>query len=142
EGKARIVGLTEEHVAANDTLIHCIFYMFAPTFPIDSVKLVASATGMDINVEKFLQVGERIINVVRAFNVREGVTRKDDILPTRLMKEPHTVGASKDKLVTKEMLDKMLDEYYDFRMWDRTGVPTKPKLEELGLKEVADELSI
>jgi aldehyde:ferredoxin oxidoreductase len=142
EGKARIVGLTEEHVAANDTLIHCIFYMFAPTFPIDSVKLVASATGMDINVEKFLQVGERIINVVRAFNVREGVTRKDDILPTRLMKEPHTAGASKDKLVTKEMLDKMLDEYYDFRMWDRAGVPTKPKLEELGLKEVADELSV
>jgi len=143
EGKAKVVVFTEEHVAANDTLIHCLFYMFAPTFPIDSVKLLAPATGMDIDVEKFLKVGERVINVVRAFNVREGSTRQDFTLPSRLMKEPHTAGASKGRLVTKEMLDKMLDEYFDLRKWDKgTGIPTRGKLEELGLKEVADELSM
>ncbi|MCX8205314.1 MAG: aldehyde ferredoxin oxidoreductase family protein [Candidatus Nezhaarchaeota archaeon] len=137
EGKALRVKDTEEQVAANDTLVHCLFYMFTPLFPEHSVKLLTSATGMELDVAAFLKVGERVLNLTRMFNVREGFSRKDDVLPRRLMERPHTSGASKDRLLTKEMLDKMLDEYYDLRGWVKeTGVPSEGKLEELGLKKL------
>jgi len=74
----------------------------------------------------------------RAFNLREGLTRKDDTLPERFLKEPLSVGASKEQVVD---LERMIDEYYVCRGWEkRTGFPTRAKLEEIGLKEIADEL--
>jgi aldehyde:ferredoxin oxidoreductase len=89
-------------------------------------------------------MGERIYNVEKAFNCRFGFgERVDDRVPTKFMEDipPLPPRDTEKALVTKEKLKQLLDEYYELRGWDvATGLPTRAKLEELGLKDVADEL--
>jgi aldehyde:ferredoxin oxidoreductase len=108
----------------------------------NTASLLEAVTGLKYSPEEVQKVGERINNLARAFNVREGFTRADDTLPERLMTEPLKEGASKGQLISKEDLKLMLDEYYTERGWDiNTGAPTREKLTELGLEYVAEELS-
>ena len=88
-----------------------------------------------------VRIGERIYTLERAFNAREGFTRQDDTLPKRLMEEPIKAGASKGQIFTQEKLDQLLEEYYDLYGYDERGIPTRDRLETLGLGPVADELS-
>jgi aldehyde:ferredoxin oxidoreductase len=105
----------------------------------NTADLMEAVTGLKFTAEEVEAVGERINNLARAFNVREGFTRDDDRLPERLMTEPLEVGASKGHVISKEDLKQMLDEYYTERGWDlNTGAPTREKLKELGLGYVAD----
>jgi aldehyde:ferredoxin oxidoreductase len=83
-------------------------------------------------------IGERIYNIERAFNVREGLDRRADVLPERLLKEKLASGPSQGHVVE---LEQMLEDYYRIRGWDSNGVPTREKLRELGLDHVVDELS-
>ena len=84
-------------------------------------------------------VGERIINVERAFNIREGIRRKDDTLPRRFREEPLTEGESKDTVFE---LEPMIDEYYGERGWDlETGIPITETLRRLGLDRASADLS-
>jgi aldehyde:ferredoxin oxidoreductase len=85
-------------------------------------------------------IGERIITLARAFNVREGISRKDDTLPERFFEEPIPEGPSKGMVINKEKFMTILDEYYDLMGWDKNGIPTKTKLMELGLADVTDEI--
>ena len=102
--------------------------------------ILNAATGWNMTMKEYMKVGERAIDLTRAFNAREGLTRKDDQLPKRLM-EPLPDGIFAGKPLTQEMLDSMLDNYYELRGWDnRTGIPTRAKLEAIGLRFVADEL--
>jgi len=95
-------------------------------------------TGVKISGKDALAIGERITNYDRAFNVREGLTRADDALPERFTKETLKEGESKDHVVD---INLMVDEYYDARGWDRaTGFQSRNKLEQLGMKAVADDL--
>jgi len=84
-------------------------------------------------VEELERVGERVINLERLFNVREGVRRKDDVLPWRVMHEPILAGPSAGMYCPTEELSAMLDRYYAVRGWDTDGVPTKARLSALGL---------
>jgi aldehyde:ferredoxin oxidoreductase len=80
----------------------------------------------------------RIVNLERAFNVREGMTRSDDTLPRRFRESPLSEGLSSGTVVK---LDPMLDEYYSERGWNlKTGIPTRKTLENLSLEYVADDL--
>ncbi len=109
----------------------------------NTAALMEAVTGLDFTPEEVMKVGERVNNLAKAFNVREGFTRADDTLPERLMTEPLKAGASKGHLTSREELDTMLDEYYSLRGWDvKTGTPTRAKLDELGLAYVADELHL
>jgi len=90
------------------------------------------ATGMDFT-DKLLQTGERVYNLERMILNREGVTRKDDDLPTRIKTEPLPDGPAKGHLITQKMLDEMLDEYYQTRGWNAKGIVTTEKVAELGL---------
>ncbi len=81
-----------------------------------------------------MTVGERIFNLGRLFNVREGVDRILDVLPNRFS-ERLQEGGSADEAITKEDLDRMLDEYYDLRGWSKEGIPKEGTLSRLGLKE-------
>ncbi len=104
------------------------------------VGIFRSITGWDITHEEMLTMGDRAWNLARAFNVREGVTRKDDILPDRLS-EPLPDGAVRGERISKWELENALYLYYELRGWNKeTGIPTKGKLGELGLQFVADEL--
>jgi aldehyde:ferredoxin oxidoreductase len=78
-------------------------------------------------------VGERVINLERLFNVREGVRRRDDTLPWRVMHEPIPDGPSAGACCPPDELDRMLDRYYALRGWDADGVPTRERLSALGL---------
>jgi aldehyde:ferredoxin oxidoreductase len=99
--------------------------------------MLANVTGWKFDEEDFRKTGDRIYNVQRLFNVREGMTRADDNLPKRLLEEPLPEGPAKGHVV--ENLDELLDAYYELRGWDKeTGNPTPEKLQELGLEEYLD----
>jgi aldehyde:ferredoxin oxidoreductase len=92
-------------------------------------------------MQEYMQAGARAVNLTRAFNAREGLSRKDDQLPKRIM-EPLPDGLFAGKPFTQEMLDSMLDNYYELRGWDKkTGLPTKSTLETLGLGFASEELA-
>jgi aldehyde:ferredoxin oxidoreductase len=102
-----------------------------------------AVTGLVFTPEEVARVGERINNLARTFNVREGFSRADDTFPERLMTEPLQSGASKGHMISREDLKTMLDEYYTVRGWNlATGIPTRGKLVELGLGYVADQLGV
>jgi aldehyde:ferredoxin oxidoreductase len=107
----------------------------------NTAALMEAVTGLQFTADEVWRVGERINNLARAFNVREGFGRADDTLPERIMTEPLKAGASKGHYVSREELGLMLDEYYTARGWDlKTGIPTKEKLNDLGLGYVAEQL--
>ena len=99
----------------------------------NTADLVNAASGMSFTAEEIQQIGERLNNIARLFNIGAGFTRKDDTFPRRLMTEPIKAGASKGQLISQKDLDEMLDEYYSARGWDKDGSPTDAKLKELGL---------
>ena len=101
-----------------------------------AVKLLSAATGWSLTVRELEDILDRVYNLERAFNVRQGITRKHDVYPVR----PEYANTSLGKEELKEH-ERMLDEYYRKRGWDiKTGVPTRETLEKLGLKYAADEL--
>ena len=105
----------------------------------DSLEGYKYLTGRDVSMKEGLKVGERIINLARAFNAREGIGRKDDTMPERILTEPVKGGPTDGARV--QDLDAMLDEFYTECGWDvEAGWPTRAKLEELGLKDAADQL--
>jgi aldehyde:ferredoxin oxidoreductase len=107
----------------------------------DYVKLIATATGWDFGIDEFRKCGERIYNLMRAFCVREGITRKADILPKRLMEDPLPEGPAKGMTIDKDMLEMLKDAYYKIRGWDQeTGKPTIEKLKELELDDLTQDM--
>jgi len=102
------------------------------------LKTLWMATGWDLAVNEAMTIGERIVNLRRAFNVREGICEGDERLPKRLTQEAHRSGGAKGKTVP---LEQMLEEYYHLRGWDRkSGRPSKETLNRLGLDDVAKDL--
>ena len=107
----------------------------------DLTGLVSSATGWDFDVAAFRQTGERVYNLARAYSALEGLTRQDDTLPGRLMKDPLPSGPAAGMLIESDTLEMMKDAYYQRRGWDpATGTPTPQKLHELELDFLVEEL--
>jgi aldehyde:ferredoxin oxidoreductase len=98
------------------------------------VRMVNAVTGWDLDVAELERIGERICNLERLFNCREGISRKDDTLPWRVQHEPIPDGPSKGMYCPPEELSRMLDEYYDLRGWTRDGIPTRDRLTALDLE--------
>ncbi|HEC81716.1 MAG TPA: aldehyde ferredoxin oxidoreductase [Thermoplasmatales archaeon] len=130
EGRASFVKEVQDERAAAYSLVVCDF---APLDVSDFVEMLNAATGFSYTSESYLLAGERIWNLIRLFNIREGVTRADDTLPKRVF-EPMKGGATDGVKLTGEMFNKMLDEYYGLRGWSPEGVPTDETLKRLGLK--------
>jgi aldehyde:ferredoxin oxidoreductase len=143
KGKGKVVAWFENYLAVLDSLGLCkLTYKLPWVHPREVARALSFATGISYNLEKLMKCGERICNVEKAFNARLGLTRKHDTLPRRFLEEPAERGARKGKQLGT-VLPQMLDEYYKARGWDKqTGLPTRIKLESLGLKEIADELDI
>ena len=96
------------------------------------------ATGIEFSEDNVKTVGERITNLMRAYNAIHGITRADDRLPRRFVEEPFESGGAKGQIAHAE---EMLDEYYTLRGWDfKRGWPTTSTLERLGLADVAVRL--
>jgi aldehyde:ferredoxin oxidoreductase len=101
-------------------------------------KLFSAVTGIDTDEKSMSLAGERIWNLERAIMIREGRTRNDDTLP------PHFFLNKLGKLdpIDKAKFEQLKDQYYNLRGWDSSGKPTRQKLEQLGLKDVADALGV
>jgi aldehyde:ferredoxin oxidoreductase len=133
EKRSEIVKSQQDYYAACDCLVACQFVKDAIGKE-RYVKMLNAATGMKMTTDEFVRVGERIWNLVRMFNLREGFSRKDDTLPKRILTEPLPSGIARGQRLTESQLNKMLDEYYALREWDiQTGTPNKEKLRKLEL---------
>ncbi|MDZ4132315.1 MAG: aldehyde ferredoxin oxidoreductase family protein, partial [Dethiobacteria bacterium] len=132
KGKGVIVAHLQNYLAALDTFVKCDFATYGIKDATYATMLEA-AVGEEWNVEKLMQLGERVWNQIRLFNLREGFTRADDTLPKRFTDEPLPDGPYAGAKITLEDLDQLLDEYYAVRGWDKEGKPTAEKLKALGL---------
>jgi len=140
--KALVVKTTEDVYAIRDTLLVCWYTVsWPPIYWIeDFANVLPAVTGEKEfgSVKDLLKIGERIVNLERCFNVREGMSRKDDTIPARFTREPMPGGPGKGQVVN---LDVMLDEYCGLRGWDKeTGIPEQDTLKKFGLKKELKEL--
>jgi aldehyde:ferredoxin oxidoreductase len=102
--------------------------------PRETVELIKLATGWeDYSLEEYALTNERLWTLRRLFNVREGLGRKDDILPERHFTLPISAGAKKGSVVSRTEFETALDKFYEQRGWDKEGIPTKEKVKALGL---------
>ena len=148
EGKA--AGLIDnEH---NQNLADCLGFcrMLTTSFNVGVPKglrikqlseLYAIGTGMPITHEEVIEAIDRGLDLGRAYDCREGLTREQDRIPKRFLDTVVTEGPQKGQIVEEEKLEQMKSEYYALKGWDvATGIPMRETLEKRGLKYVADDL--
>ncbi|MEX1330099.1 MAG: aldehyde ferredoxin oxidoreductase C-terminal domain-containing protein, partial [Desulfobacterales bacterium] len=115
----------------------CKFFMYADITLEHLAEIYSAMTGWEVSGEDLMTVGERVLNLQRMFNVREGVARADDQLPARVLQQPAFGFYEKEAQCATQNFDDMLDEYYDARKWDKqTGKPSEEILKELGLENI------
>ncbi|MCJ8499569.1 aldehyde ferredoxin oxidoreductase family protein [Desulfatitalea alkaliphila] len=134
EGKAEILKGEQDYLAGTDTLVKCDFGAFAVP-PEVYARLLQAATGRPVSATFFNELGERIWNQTRLFNLREGIKPEDDRLPRRIAEEPLPDGPHKGQRISAEDMNRMRADYYRVRGWDAQGRPTPQTLARLGLNE-------
>ncbi len=142
--KVRATMLSQFFYSLLDTLTLCDF-CWGPgaLFSFRDIEdLVTAATGWRVTFWELMKAGERRVNLMRAYNAREGFDRNNDCLPQRVF-EPLPEGPSKGRRVDRQRLEEAIGHYYRMMHWDpSTGNPTRGKLMELGLGWVAEQLRI
>jgi len=137
---------TQYTYSALDTLSLCTFVYGAGWqlyTPVDMAEITSAATGWEISVDEMQQIGQKRVNLMRAFNLREGLTRDHDDLPQKLYRKALEGGRSDGVLLEREELQAGIDMYYDQAGWQgSTGVPQRSTLEGIGLAWVADDLGL
>jgi aldehyde:ferredoxin oxidoreductase len=129
EGKAENVVVMQNLMSMFDSLTCCKFVLFGGMTVQPLVDFLNFVTGWEFSREEFMQTGERIFTLKRLYNVRKGISRKDDTLPRRFL--THRRGGGTNEV---PHLGRMLGEYYDLRGWDEFGIPTTDRLERLGIE--------
>lgn len=128
------------HIITWRTFLNCApMCIFVPWSYNQVADLVRGVTGWNVSLYELFKVGERAIQLSRAFNIREGFGAKDDVLPERFS-EPLTAGTLKESAIKPEVFAKARATYYGMVGWDERGVPRKEKLQELGIGWVWDKL--
>jgi aldehyde:ferredoxin oxidoreductase len=147
EGKAEIVIWLQNYQVGTNTLVKCDFVKRyaedggSPT-PSELAEFLSAATGRARSSDDIELVGERIWNLIRLYNLREGITRQDDDLPYRIREEELQNPPAEGRKLSRPDLDRMLDEYYRLRGWGADGVPGAAKLAELGLAKEGQHLGV
>jgi aldehyde:ferredoxin oxidoreductase len=162
--KARAVAYCQDRSAVINTLVLCdwLFPIFVSQSREDRLgdtsaesKLLSAATGMDISEEQLNRIGERVFNLERAIMVREGRTRKEDTLHESYFRQTESKPGGRQERQTSPNLstdrttpvplqefEEAKEEYYRIRGWDeRTGIPTREKLADLGIEDIGVELN-
>jgi aldehyde:ferredoxin oxidoreductase len=144
--KIRFSVASQQMYSAMDSLNLCQF-VYGPAWqlygPDDMVELVRAVTGWEnVSFDELQKVGERRVNMMRAFNAREGFDRKNDVIPEKLFK-PLVGGVSDGWKLDRDEVNTAIEKYYEICGWEaETGNPTRAKLDELDLGWVADQLGI
>jgi aldehyde:ferredoxin oxidoreductase len=143
EGKGDIVKYNQDYVAAVELVNACTFPAHNLEFfglELIGQMLVAAVGESKYGSADYLwHVGEKVYNLERCFNIRDGFSRKDDTLPKRMYSEPLQGGLRDGELYRTP--DVIIDEYYEARGWDKNGIPTKATLKRLGLEEVDKDIT-
>lgn len=137
---------TQYTYSAADTASVCQF-VYGPGWqlygPQDMADLMSAATGWDVSVEEMQEIGRRRLNLMRAYNAREGLSRDQDTLPKKLFKNALKGGRSDGIILEDTELQAGLDMYYEQAGWDvSSGTPTRTTLEDVGLAWAADDLGL
>ena len=133
--------LTTQYLySAMDSINVCQF-VYGPAWQLydakQLVEVTRAITGWDVTLEEMMELGERRLNMLRAFNAREGIGREEDKLPEKMFKKALKGGRSDGYKVDREQWNKMMDVYFEKAGWDvATGTPSQEKLESLGLEWV------
>lgn len=142
--KVRFAIYTQLVYSLMDTATVCAF-VYGPSWQLYNLEqfteMIGAVTGWNVNLFELIKVGERRLNLMRAFNAREGVGREADTVPKKLAQGLQG-GASDGVIVTVEEIEAAKDLYYEMLGWDENGLPRRAKLEELALGWVADELNL
>ena len=139
--KAFLVKDGEDYGAIIDSIGNCKSggsFVMAEIYWKESADAIHAVTGMEMTVEKLKVIGERIYNLMRCYNALHGITREDDVLPSRFTKVPSTSGNARGSVCH---IEKMLPDYYALRGWDANGLPTLDTLTRLGLTQSFEEIS-
>jgi aldehyde:ferredoxin oxidoreductase len=139
QGKAMATIISEhmERVADNLGICKWIYTLFVYEDAQMPTRLFNLVTGKDWDINQLIEVSERVRNLERMFDVRQGLRREDDNLPPKFFNQPLKKGPFEGEVMDKEKFEQMKDEYYELRGWDKkTGIPTAEKLEELGLHDI------
>ena len=138
ETRGRITAESEDFEAVLDSLIWCKFLRKAfHDFYGESAQVYSMVTGWEMTSDELRRCGERISNLKKLFNIREGWSRADDTLPPRALEEPLPTGVAAGVGLTKEELDFMIAGYYKARGWTDDGMITDENLGELGLTDLS-----
>ena len=131
EGKAELVVSLQNENSIHDSTGLCLF--ISAGNDLDDIRtLLEGVTGLGFTMDDMNTIGERVWNLERLFNLKAGLTKSDDTLPDRILKDAIS-GDSNPAKGRVGQLDKMLPEYYSLRGWDQEGKPTEAKLEMLGI---------
>jgi aldehyde:ferredoxin oxidoreductase len=133
-GRGSLVTASEDFAAVLDSLIICKFLRKCfSDFYVEGAELLGKITGWNVSSAELRQIGERVHNLKKLFNQREGWRAGDDWLPQRLLNEALPTGVAKGIGLSANELRQMIQEYYRARGWDETGLIPDKKLNELGL---------
>ncbi len=137
---------TQYNSSATDTMSVCQF-VYGPSWqlygPQEMADLMSAATGWDVSVDEVQEMGRRRVNLMRAFNSREGLTRQDDRLPQKMLTKALEGGRSDGILIQDAEIEAGMDMYFEQAGWDaETGTPTRATLEDVGLAWAADDLGL
>lgn len=130
ENKAELLIDWEDRMTIFDSLIICKFLRSVMSWE-RLAKIYSAIFGIEANEEDIKQIAARTNTLCRLYNVREGLTRKDDMLPARFFEQP--LPENPEHVLDKNKFKKMLDDYYKLRGWDSDGKPTKETLKKLKL---------
>ncbi|MHA2082016.1 MAG: aldehyde ferredoxin oxidoreductase C-terminal domain-containing protein, partial [Candidatus Thorarchaeota archaeon] len=120
-----------------DSLIVCHFTYHLPLTHDQNIAMLNGATGLNYSKTSISLYTQRVETLARLFNIREGMSRKDDALPPRFWEaETHGPAEGMKSFVDHEDFEKSLDKYYELRGWDKDGVPTKETIKKLGLSSL------
>ncbi len=133
-GKGKDCKILQDGLITPDILSTCKFFMYAGITLDDWASMLSALTGWNMDGKELFGIGERVCNLQRLFNMREGLGRKDDRLPARVLSVPEFGKYADHPECVIRDFDSLLDEYYEARNWNKdTGYPEKEKLLELGL---------
>jgi len=133
EGKGELVAKLQDLMCMFDSLSICKFTLFGGIRVSHLVEWLNLVTGWDMDLREFMKAGERIFNLKRLYNVKCGISRKDDTLPSRVLTHQRKEGGAANNL---PHLGKMLGEYYEYRRWSEEGIPLGDKLKELDIFQI------
>jgi len=142
-GRGKLHMDLENFACILDCLVICKFLRncFKDFYP-DVARIYTAVTGIDLTPDELREVGTRVVNLKKAFNIREGWVKADDWMPPRVFEDPIPSGPTKGTVISREEMRLGIDDYYQARGWTEEGLIPKSLLIKLGLEDIAEDIGV